>query len=184
LDYATDCTIFKWTDVQRRPVWLLAKVTSHFLSVGVLFLSADSWPTGWHQLYDLAGKDGVLLVLSMKKSHLSKTNDCLSRTSESPHATPASILISCRQPMTHRLITLCLGKAQTTKSTHSLLLHASRSVTNYKVHEEHASTWIGLFWKVPERLMTHRLRNQHARVQYMAVIAKSIRTRHSASLTC
>jgi hypothetical protein len=94
LDYATDCTIVKWTDVQQRPAWLLAKVTSHFLSVGVLFLSVDCGQLAGSNIMIWREKMASFLVLSMKKSQLSRTNDRLSRTSESPHPTQPSLSVA------------------------------------------------------------------------------------------
>jgi hypothetical protein len=117
--------------------WCLAKTNLAACQVDLLLLISWKPPTGWHQLYDLAPKDGVLLELSRKEGHLSRTNDHLSWTSESP---PASILISSRQPMTHRL------------RNHSMSIG-----TNYKVHTLFIAGTLPignklqspLFWKIP-----------------------------------
>jgi hypothetical protein len=97
------------------------------------------WRQKWRHFFEL----------SMKKSHLSRTNDCLSRTSESSHAKPAAILISCRQPMTHRL------------RNHSMLRQSKG--TNYKVHTLFIAACLSLVHKLQSPCNTCIARGQWLR---------------------
>jgi hypothetical protein len=163
------------TDVWQRPVWQLAKLTSHFLSVDSHQLAGTNC-TIWRQKMASFWSCQWKMVICPGQMTICQ-GQVSRRTQPSLSVADSRWLIDCE-------ITLC--REGTNYKVHTLFSAARLSLlsqTTKSIYHMHSTRTV-MFWKVPERLMTHRLRNQHARVYYLAAIAKSIRTRHSASLTC